>query len=429
MVDQAADFTHPSNDDLSAFAIGKLAERRAAVIERHLAHCDRCAAAVAVSPGDDFVALLSDSEYGQSTATGRGPIGHGSPTEAAPLRFDDVARKLPEAMREHERYRVIRWLAEGGMGAVFLAEHRLLRIPVAIKSLRAHRAQDRKSLERFLQEAKVAAQLDHVNIARVFDAEQFGEFLFLAIEYVPGKTLAQVVMKKGPLPVATACDYIRQAAKGLEHAASRGVVHRDIKPQNLMLMAPQGTVKILDFGLGRLIDEERTHGRLTANDDILGTPHFIAPEQIRDSRSADTRSDLYGLGCTFYYLLAGEAPFRGKNPLELLEKHATAPIPSIRSLRHDVPKEVDDLIQSLLAKDPRARPQSPGELIAALTRIRSASTAAVGSTNANQQVERETTPRTVTKGSAWKRAFLSPVVFLPIVTILLTLAVLFLLGM
>ena len=166
------------------------------------------------------------------------------------------------------------------------------------------------------------------------------------------------------------------------------MVHRDVKPQNLMLMMPQGVVKILDFGLGRLVDEERTHGRLTAHEDILGTPHFIAPEQIRDSRSADIRSDIYSLGCTFYYLLAGEAPFRGSNPLELLDKHATESPPSIRSLRHDVSVEVDALIRSMLAKEPRDRPQSPAEIVAALaaphispatTKVSAIVTAATGS--------------------------------------------------
>ncbi len=425
-MDPGADSFHPSNEDLTAFAVGKLAEMPAAVIERHIARCNRCATAVAVSPDDDFVALLSELQHARSTATGHGPAAPGSPTEAAPAQSEDGTRLLLTALREHERYRVIRWLAEGGMGAVFLAEHRLLRIPVAIKSLRANRSQDRKSLERFLQEAKVAARLDHVNIARVFDAEQVGDILFLAIEYVPGKTLAQVVMKKGPLPVATACDYIRQTAEGLEHAASRGVIHRDIKPQNLMLMAPQGTIKILDFGLGRLVDEERTHGRLTANDDILGTPHFIAPEQIRDSRSADARSDLYGLGCTFYYLLAGEAPFRGKNPLELLEKHATEPPPSIRSMRRDVPEEIDRLIRALLAKDPRARPQSPREFMDELLRSGPSSSKSVRPVAVKQKG-----PATATLPSAGKRFvgkwfFVSPVVYLPIVTILLTLAVLIL---
>ena len=271
--------------------------------------------------------------------------------------------QMPDELANHPRYKILRLLAEGGMGAVYLAEHRVLSSMVAIKTIKADRAQDPRSIDRFLQEAKTAAQLDHVNIARAHDAEQLGNVVILAMEYVPGKTLAQIVGKRGPLPVDHACHYIRQVAAGLDHAFHRGVVHRDIKPQNLLVMAPQGTVKILDFGLGRLVDEQREHSRLTTDDDVLGTPHYISPEQIRDSRTADIRSDIYSLGCTMYYLLAGDPPFSSSNPVDLLARHEHEPAPSIGSLRHDVPRDVVLLIDRMLAKDPSHRPQAPNQIV------------------------------------------------------------------
>jgi eukaryotic-like serine/threonine-protein kinase len=416
--------THPSENDLQDFAIGKLTDLRAAMVERHVGQCDQCAAAVSNSPPDAFVALLADTEETRSTVAGCALPAADDETEAGPRLPRKAVQQIPITLRDHPRFRVIRWLADGGMGTVFLAEHRLLRIPVALKTVRATRAGDGKSLDRFLQEAKVAAQLNHPNIARVFDAEQIGEALFLAIEYVPGQTLAQLVAKKGPLPVSQACEYIRQAGQGLDHAAGRGVVHRDIKPQNLMLMLPEGAIKILDFGLGRLVDEERSHGRLTNNDDLLGTPHFIAPEQIRDSRTADARSDIYGLGCTFYYILAGEGPFQGSNPLELLEKHANQPPPSIRSLRRDVSAEVDRLILAMLAKDPRQRPQTSADMMQALARINTASASASAPHAQPKRVDRKPSHMAATR-FAWSRIWRSPIVMLPLLTFLLTLLALF----
>ena len=255
-----------------AFAVGRLQEARVPVLELHLADCDRCSSIVSRSPHDKFVTLLRQSEVARPTITAARVDVPQAKTVPGEISIGD-SRQPPRRLRDHERFRVIRLLAVGGMGAVYLAEHRLLHTPMAIKTVRTDGAPDYKTIERFLQEAKTAAQLDHVNIARVFDAEQAGDMVLLAIEYVPGKTLAQVVAKRGPLPTVDACRYICQAASGLAHAASRGVVHRDIKPHNLMVAFPHDTVKVLDFGLGRLVDEQRSRGRLTTGDDILGTPH------------------------------------------------------------------------------------------------------------------------------------------------------------
>jgi eukaryotic-like serine/threonine-protein kinase len=411
---------HPSDAELSAFAVGRLSSVGLARVEQHLVECDRCAAIVANSPPDAFEASLRAAERMRPTV--KGPIGRAVGPAVA-----KTSKEIPQSLANHERYRVIQWLAEGGMGSVFLAEHRLLRTSVAIKTIKSVRAKQQKSVDRFFQEAKTAAQLDHANVARVWDVERTGDDVLLVMEYVPGKTLAQIVIKKGPMPVDEACHCITQAALGLEHAANRGVVHRDIKPQNLMLMAPNGTLKILDFGLGRLIDEERSRGRLTTDEDVLGTPHFIAPEQIRDSRAADVRSDIYSLGCTFYYLLAGESPFRGSNPVELLKKHSTEPAPYIRSLRHDVPVDVANLLNRMLAKEPENRPQKPREIVQDLARFVPATNATNPTSSVAINAKREKTRENSSRQAGLSLQLLrSPVVVLPLVTVLVTLIFLFL---
>jgi serine/threonine protein kinase len=186
------------------------------------------------------------------------------------------------------------------------------------------------------------------------------------MEFIAGETLAQLVGRRGPLPVSEACEYVRQAAAGLAHADRQGVVHRDVKPHNLIFDPQTRLVKILDFGLGRLVDEHRTGARLTQEGEILGTIHYLSPEQVADSREADIRSDIYSLGCVWFFLLSGFPPFRGTNPLEVLNKHQQEPPPSLRALRPDVPPEVAALVDRMLAKDPAARPQSPTEIVAAL---------------------------------------------------------------
>ena len=189
----------------------------------------------------------------------------------------------------------------------------------------------------------------------------------LSMEFVAGETLAQIVARRGPLPVSEACEHVRQVAVGLAYAEQQGVIHRDVKPQNLIFDPQTRLVKILDFGLGRLVDEHRSGTRLTREGDILGTVSYISPEQASDSREADSRSDIYSLGCTFFFLLSGFPPFRGKNPVEVLKKHKEEAPPSIRMLRPDVPSEIAGLVDRMLAKDPSSRPQSSGEIVSALT--------------------------------------------------------------
>jgi serine/threonine protein kinase len=212
---------------------------------------------------------------------------------------------------------------------------------------------------------QIAAQLDHRNIVRAYDAERAGDLQLLAMEFVEGQSLAELVTKKGPLPIAYACNYVLQAALGLQHAHERNMVHRDIKPQNLMLTT-KGVVKILDFGLARLRSERRTSNELTRDNAMMGTPEYIAPEQAQDSKKADIRADIYSLGCTLFFLLTGRPPFRGSDWLAVVMAHLKDAPPPLENWRADVPPELADLVTRMLAKDPAARLQTPKEVAEAL---------------------------------------------------------------
>src|SRR5262249_41980004 len=229
----------------------------------------------------------------------------------------------PPELAEHPRYRVRELLGVGGMGAVYRAEHLLMERPVALKVINRSLTDRPALVERFRREAPAAARLAHPNSVAAFDAEQAGDTHFLVMEYVEGQSLARVLAERGPLPVTEACAYVRQAALGLQHAHEQGMVHRDIKPHNLM-RTPGGQVKILDFGLARFASEAAPPGALlagppageappaaslTQTGTMMGTPEYIAPEQARDAHAADIRADLYSLGCTLYDLLTGQAPF------------------------------------------------------------------------------------------------------------------------
>ncbi len=213
------------------------------------------------------------------------------------------------------------------MGDVYKARHRKMERTVALKVINRGLVRKAEAIDRFHREVKAAAQLSHPNIVTAYDADQAGDFHFMVMEYVDGVDLSQTVKDRGALPVAEACDYIRQAAIGLQHAHERGMVHRDIKPHNLMVTA-DGTVKILDFGLASLApkrlpdaDTVEARGDLTAAGAIMGTPDFISPEQADDARQADIRSDIYSLGATLYYLLSGRVPFADGSVMHKLKSH------------------------------------------------------------------------------------------------------------
>ncbi len=264
-------------------------------------------------------------------------------------------------------YVLLNILGKGGMGVVFLARHRLMDRIVALKTLPAGVIKP-ETVQRFYREVKAVARLSHPNIVTAYDAGEHAGTHYLVMEYVAGRDLSAIIKEKGPLPLRQAIDYAQQAARGLDYAHKHGVVHRDVKPSNLLL-DKAGVVKILDMGLARL--NENLSGtpeamELTGTGQILGTVDYMSPEQAEDVRSADHRSDIYSLGCTLFYLLTRRAAYGGETILKRILAHRDEPIPSVMELRPDCPETLDAAIRRMLAKRPEDRPQSMAEIIDAL---------------------------------------------------------------
>jgi eukaryotic-like serine/threonine-protein kinase len=258
-------------------------------------------------------------------------------------------------------FRVLHRLGVGGMSEVYLAFQESLHRHVALKVLRADFVGSEDHKKRFLQEARAVASLMHPNIVQVYDVGNFGATHYIAQEYVPGSNLQSYVDKKGALPLAEALSILWQATNGLQKAASIGLVHRDIKPDNLLL-TPDGEVKIADFGLARSNEQSQN---LTAVGVTLGTPLYMSPEQIQ-GQEVDSRSDLYSLGATAYYMLSGRPPFSGDSALALAMQHVQATPPMLNELRPDLPIGLVNLIHKLLEKAPENRFASALELSRAL---------------------------------------------------------------
>ncbi len=266
-------------------------------------------------------------------------------------------------------YRVTDMLGRGGMGYVVKARHRRMQRDVAIKFLHPEFTASEELRRRFDREVRTAAQLHHQNIVTAYDAgEHSDSSCYLVMQYVSGEDLSHWVKRLGPLSIPKTIDVIRQAAEGLAFAHEKGIVHRDIKPGNLLL-DDTGVVRILDLGLARMRPttgdsaEDATESDLTATGNVMGTVDFMAPEQAVDSKAADHRADIYSLGCTLYYLLTGTAPYRSSSVMKRLLAHREAPIPSLRSISSRVPPELDDILRRMLAKRPEDRIGSMRQLI------------------------------------------------------------------
>jgi serine/threonine-protein kinase len=265
-----------------------------------------------------------------------------------------------------ERYKLLNELGKGGMSSVYLAEHTGMHLPVAIKVLPVKRVNEKSYLERFKREAKASFKLRHDNIAGATNFDHSGDLWYIVLDYIEGEDLHQKVKKSGPLPVRDAVEYIRQAACGLQYAHEEGLVHRDIKPANLMLDT-KGTVKILDLGLALDGDDDEEGGLTKAHDEkVLGTADYLAPEQSKNSHSADPRSDIYALGCTLYYLIVGRAPFAKGSVVERIKAHWNEPAPNPLDELEQPPADLDsgliDLYFRMMEKHPDARPQTAGEV-------------------------------------------------------------------
>ena len=264
------------------------------------------------------------------------------------------------------RYKVLERLGAGGMGSVYLCEHKLMRRRVAVKVLPTAKADDPASLERFYREARAVAALDHPNIVRAYDIDQDEKLHFLVMEFVDGANFQEIVKRTGPLDVLRAAHYIRQAALGIQHAhEAAGLVHRDIKPGNI-LVDRNGIVKILDMGLARFFHDTDDILTKKYDENVLGTADYLAPEQALDSHAVDIRADIYSLGATFYFILVGRPPFAEGTVAQKLIWHQTRQPKSVRLLRPDVPEDLAAILEKAMAKDPAGRYQTPIEVAEAL---------------------------------------------------------------
>ncbi|MDR0390302.1 MAG: serine/threonine protein kinase [Planctomycetaceae bacterium] len=265
-------------------------------------------------------------------------------------------------------FMVKNYIGGGGMGRVYLATDTLLDRNVAVKVLPQQRANDQSTVARFMNEAKSAARLNHEHIAQIYFAGAQDGVPFIVFEYVEGVNIRKLINESGVLQLPQALNYMLQITHALAHAAENGVIHRDVKPSNI-LITREGKAKLIDMGLARLLNPSDGMGDLTASGVTLGTFDYISPEQARDPRNADIRSDIYSLGCTFFFMLAGRPPFPEGTVLQKLLQHQGDLPPDIREFQPNIPAEAAILIQKMMAKDPRQRFQSPDVLITALTAI------------------------------------------------------------
>jgi serine/threonine protein kinase len=264
------------------------------------------------------------------------------------------------------KYKVLERLGIGGMGQVFLCEHKHMRRRVAVKVLPSAKADNPAALERFYREARVVAELDHPNLVRAFDIDQDETLHFLVMEYVDGLSLQEIIRKTGPMDPIRACHYIAQSADGLQYAYEvKGIVHRDIKPGNI-LVDRSGLVKILDMGLARFFHDESDVLTKKYDETVLGTADYLSPEQATDSHGVDVRADIYSLGATFYFMLTGQPPFAGGTVAQKLIAHQTRDPEPVRSTRPDVPEGVASILEKMMRKDRAERYQSPAEIAVAL---------------------------------------------------------------
>lgn len=336
-----------------------------------------------------------------------------APRPTAPA---DLANSLNGQRLDHFELRD--FVGGGGMGSVFRAIDTRLQREVAIKVLSREQAADDETLRRFQNEAQSAARLDHDNIARVFYVGEDGGLHFIVFEFIAGLNLRELVLGKGPLPLGDAVNYTMQIAQALAHASSRDVIHRDIKPSNV-IVTHDGRVKLVDMGLARMHHLDASGTELTASGVTLGTFDYISPEQARDPRSADVRSDIYSLGCTLFFMLCGRPPFPEGTVLQKLLQHNNEEPPDPRELRPDLPAEASAVVRRMLAKDPRRRYQSPNDLIRDLLQLSDA-TGIPRPSSAPSVVHVTVAPRV----SAWERhlPWVAPVAALLAIALVLELS-------
>jgi serine/threonine protein kinase len=284
------------------------------------------------------------------------------------------------------QYRILDELGRGGYGCVFKARHNLMDRVVALKVIAPELVEDPKARSWFRREVLAATHLNHPNIVLAYDADEVDEVLFFAMEFVDGPNLEAMVRQQGPVPIALACELMQQAAKALQYAHEKGMVHRDIKPANLLI--PRGAaaealaagktklfragtstvlVKVVDFGLARLQSSSNQNTLVLHNEkSFIGTPAYVSPEQARNIHEVDIRSDLYSLGCTFYYALTGSQPYEASSPVQLLVQHLEREPEPLGKRRPEIPPALASIVRRLMAKKPEQRFQTPAELLSEL---------------------------------------------------------------
>ena len=290
------------------------------------------------------------------------------------------------------KYKLLDHLGEGGMGSVLNAEQSPLGRLVAIKTLRKDLVASKNLVARFQREIQAAAALNHPNIVAAYDADSIAGRHFLVMEYVEGRDLGVLIKGGKKLPIGEACEYVRQAALGLQHAHEQQMVHRDIKPSNLMLDST-GRVKILDMGLARIVhtaDSQQTE--LTHTGQVVGTPDYISPEQAHDTRTADIRSDIYSLGCTLYRLLTGKVPSQGDGAVAKITARLVDDPPTLRKALSDAPEELEAVLLKMMMRDVAERYQTPTEVVQALAPFADAATAPTISHETSAAAKQATAP-------------------------------------
>jgi len=264
------------------------------------------------------------------------------------------------------KYKLLERVGVGGMGQVFLCEHMFMQRRVAVKVLPPAKADQPAALGRFYREARAAGSLQHPNVVRTHDIDQDSNLHYIVMDYIDGANLLDVVKKFGPMNIDRAVSYIRQSAIGLDYAFRSGIIHRDVKPGNV-LIDRKGVARILDMGLARFYKDHSDQLTMKYDDKIvLGTADYVAPEQIANSHSVDIRADIYGLGTTFYFLLAGHPPFPVGTVSQKLLWHRTKEPTPVQQIRPEVPDGLAAILARMMAKDPKARYQTPAQVVAEL---------------------------------------------------------------
>ena len=370
----------PNKEALFGYLVGAIPEQAAEQIAQHVDVCQECERTVQALEGLSDTVITALRHQVRSDTFAEEPALQQALSRLCQVATRNVKSDTPAAadppQKEKTRartkklgdYELLKKLGQGGMGTVYKARHTKLKRIVALKVLPKDRLSSEEAVARFEREMEAVGRLDHPNIVRAMDAREVGGLRFLVMEYVDGLDLGEICHRYGALSIADACEVVRQAALGLQCSQENGLVHRDVKPSNLMLTAG-GEVKILDLGLAQVQEAESNEGEVTGVGQIMGTPDYMSPEQALESHNVDIRTDVYSLGCTFYRLLADRAPFSGPKYDTAMKKvaaHLHDEADPIQLVRPDLPKPIAVLIERMLSKDADDRPGTPSAVVNAL---------------------------------------------------------------